>query len=103
MIPKLNNLDPKKLAVLVTELITKNISDFKKTEIAGPGFINIYLSNEALVSIIKNIFNEGKHFGSTKTNLSYNVEFVSANPTGPMHVGHCRGQYLGMFCQIFLV
>ena len=63
---KLNNLDPKKLAVLVTELITKNISDFKKTEIAGPGFINIYLSNEALVSIIKDTFNEGKHFAQLK-------------------------------------
>ncbi len=95
ILAKLNNLDPKKLAIKISELIKKNIGDFKRTDIAGPGFINIYLSDAALVSIINNIFKEGKYFGSTKTNFSYNIEFVSANPTGPMHVGHCRGAIFG--------
>ena len=92
---KLNKLDPKKLALQVKDLIKKNISDFKKIEIAGPGFLNIQLSDETLVLILNNIFTEGKYFGSSKENYSYNIEFVSANPTGPMHVGHCRGAVFG--------
>ena len=92
---KLNKLDPKKLALQVKDLIKENISDFKKIEIAGPGFLNIHLSDETLVLILNNIFTEGKYFGSSKENYSYNIEFVSANPTGPMHVGHCRGAVFG--------
>ena len=95
VLAKLNKLDSKKLATSVKELITENITDFEKIEIAGPGFLNIYLSNKALINILNDIFKENKYFGSIKTNLSYNIEFVSANPTGPMHVGHCRGAVLG--------
>ncbi len=95
ILAKLNNLDPNKLASNVREIIKANIEDFKKVEIAKPGFININLSNNALIKIINNIFSEGKNFGSKKTNYSFNIEFVSANPTGPMHVGHCRGAIFG--------
>ncbi len=92
---KLNKLDPKKLALQVKDLIKENISDFKKIEIAGPGFLNIHLSDETLVLLLNNVFKEGKYYGSSKENYSYNIEFVSANPTGPMHVGHCRGAVFG--------
>ena len=95
IIAKLNNLDPKKLATNVKELMKKSITDFEKIEIAGPGFLNIYLSKKALTNILNNIFKEDSRFGSIKTNYSYNIEFVSANPTGPMHVGHCRGAVFG--------
>ncbi len=95
ILSKPNKLEPNKLAVNVKDLLTNNIKDFKEIEIAGPGFLNIKLSNNALANIINKILQEGKLFGSNKTNLSYNIEFVSANPTGPMHIGHCRGAIFG--------
>ena len=95
ILAKVNKMDPKRLALKIKSLIKKRIKDFKEVEIAGPGFINIKLSDEALFKIINKIFNEGKSFGSVKKKISYNIEFVSANPTGPMHVGHCRGAVFG--------
>ena len=95
ILSKPNKLEPNKLAVNVKDLLKNNIKDFKEIEIAGPGFLNIKLSNKALANIINKILQEGKLFGSNKTNLSYNIEFVSANPTGPMHIGHCRGAIFG--------
>ena len=95
ILAKPNNLDPNKLAVKIRELIMKHISDFKDVKIAKPGFLNISFSNEAFSHIINNIFLEDNKFGSLKTNYNYNIEFVSANPTGPMHIGHCRGAVFG--------
>ena len=95
VLAKLNKINPNELSTKVKDLIQKNISDFKDLEIAGPGFLNIILSKKALSDIINSIFNQNKLFGSMKRNLSYNIEFVSANPTGPMHVGHCRGAIYG--------
>ena len=95
ILAKVNKMDPKRLALKIKALIKKRVKDFKEVEIAGPGFINIKLSDEALFKIINKIFNEGKSFGSVKKKVSYNIEFVSANPTGPMHVGHCRGAVFG--------
>ena len=95
ILAKPNNLDPNKLALKVKDLIKRYISDFKDIEIAKPGFLNINLSNEAYSNIINNIFLEDNKFGSLKTNYTYNIEFVSANPTGPMHIGHCRGAVFG--------
>ncbi len=95
VLARLNKLDPNKLALKIKNLIKENITDFKLVEIAGPGFINLHLSDKALINIINNIFYEDKNFGSLKTSKNYNIEFVSANPTGPMHVGHCRGAIFG--------
>ncbi len=95
VLAKLNKINPNELSTKVKDLIQKNISDFKDLEIAGPGFLNIILSKKALTDIINSIFDQNKLFGSMKRNLSYNIEFVSANPTGPMHVGHCRGAIYG--------
>ena len=95
ILAKTNKLNPNKLAIKLKDLIKADIQDFEKIEIAKPGFLNIYLSNKAIVSIINNIFKENQNYGSLKTNLLYNVEFVSANPTGPMHIGHCRGAIFG--------
>ena len=95
VLAKINKLNPNELATKVQTLIKANIKDFKDVKIAGPGFINIDLSNDALVKIINKIFKDSSHFGSFSSNFKFNIEFVSANPTGPMHVGHCRGAIFG--------
>ena len=69
----------------------------QKTEIAGPGFINFYLAGEQVVGVLPSIIAAGKNYGRSDVgrNAKVNVEFVSANPTGPLHVGHGRGAALG--------
>jgi arginyl-tRNA synthetase len=66
-------------------------------EIAGPGFINIRLNADAWRDELKTILRKGEDYGLSKigANERVNVEYVSANPTGPMHVGHCRGAVVG--------
>ncbi len=95
ILSKANKLNPIKLAKEIKDLLLNNINDFEKIEIAGPGFLNIRLSKEGLALNIINILKSKKTYGSRKSNQKYNVEFVSANPTGPMHVGHCRGAIYG--------
>ena len=92
---KKNNINPKDLAIKLKDIFLKKIKSFSEIEIAGPGFLNIRLSNFALVNNIKSIFKNNKNYGSLKNDKTYNIEFVSANPTGPMHVGHCRGAIYG--------
>ncbi len=66
-------------------------------EIAGPGFINIRLKPQVWVDALRAILSEGENFGRSAIGAGekVNVEYVSANPTGPMHVGHCRGAVFG--------
>ena len=92
---KSNRLSPKDLAQKIKKLFLENIKNFSEVEIANPGFINIKLSSTALLKNINLILKSGSNYGSFKDNKSYNIEFVSANPTGPMHVGHCRGAIYG--------
>jgi len=92
---KSNKLNPKDLAKKIREVFLKKIINFSAIEIAGPGFLNIKLSKTALINNINAIIESNKVYGSNKTNKTYNIEFVSANPTGPMHVGHCRGAIFG--------
>ena len=95
ILSKENKINPNVLAKEIKKLLLKNISHFKTIEIAGPGFLNIKLSHEGLVTNISDIFKNKNTYGSKKSNENYIVEFVSANPTGPMHVGHCRGAIFG--------
>ena len=92
---KKNNLNPKILAEKLKEVFLDKIDNFSAIEIAGPGFLNIKLSKTALLNNINSILDTSKIYGSFKSNKKYNIEFVSANPTGPMHVGHCRGAIYG--------
>jgi len=66
-------------------------------EIAGPGFINLRLSADAWRDELRTILREGQDYGLSKVgaNERVNVEYVSANPTGPLHMGHCRGAVVG--------
>ena len=92
---KSNQLNPKNLVSQLKDLFLSKIKSFASIEIAGPGFLNIKLTKLALIKNIESIFSNSQFYGSNKTNQNYNIEFVSANPTGPMHVGHCRGAIYG--------
>ena len=92
---KINKINPKELANKIKDLILKDLKDFEKIEIAGPGFLNLKLTNKSLISNINKILENRKSYGKKNSNNNYNIEFVSANPTGPMHVGHCRGAIYG--------
>ena len=95
VLAKKNKINPKDLAKKIKNLLLTKISDFYKIEIAGPGFLNIKFSKEGIVQNINNIFKHRENYGSKKTEETFIIEFVSANPTGPMHVGHCRGAIFG--------
>ena len=95
VLAKKNKLNPINLAANIKDLLLQNINHFEKIDIAGPGFLNIKLSNDGLIDNINEILKNKDTYGSKKSNKSYNIEFVSANPTGPMHVGHCRGAIFG--------
>ena len=89
-------VNPKKLADDL-KIRLEEINKFDKVETAGPGFINVSLKREDFASII-NLINKSKNsFGSSKARKENKVqiEFVSANPTGPLHVGHGRGAAYG--------
>ena len=90
------SLNPKKLAKELEKKLNK-LNKFRKIEIAGPGFINIFLDRKDFISILGNINELKEKFG--ESNLGYGnkvqIEFVSANPTGPLHVGHGRGAAYG--------
>ncbi len=92
---KLNKINPKELSNKIKDLILKDLEDFEKIEIAGPGFLNLKLTNKFMILNINQILKNRKIFGKKSSNNNYNIEFVSANPTGPMHVGHCRGAIYG--------
>jgi len=95
ILAKSNKLNPKDLAIKLKNLFQDSINHFMLVEIAGPGFLNIKLSNEAIIKNINLILQNKETYGSSIMNETYNIEFVSANPTGPMHVGHCRGAIYG--------
>ena len=91
---KKNNINPKTLAMKLKSIFLNKIKNFSEIDIAGPGFLNIKLSKVALLNNINSILNNN-NYGSTDSYETFNIEFVSANPTGPMHVGHCRGAIFG--------
>ncbi len=96
-VTKLEKKPPRAIA----EIIKKNISDpegaIEKIEIAGPGFINFFLKPAAWQGVITEVERQGKSFGHSHIGhgKKVQVEFVSANPTGPLHIGHGRGAAVG--------
>ena len=84
----------------LAEILKKNFlniyEEFESIEVAGPGFLNINFNINFWKKHLLKIVQLNKKYGSTNKNKKkYNIEFVSANPTGPLHVGHCRGAILG--------
>jgi arginyl-tRNA synthetase len=87
---------PIKLANLIKDLLLKDLNDFSEIVIAGPGFINFRFNIETYQKLILEILKFNNNYGSnSKKKEKYNIEFVSANPTGPMHIGHSRGAVYG--------
>lgn len=86
---------PRALAMELSDILKRN-DDVEAVEIAGPGFINIRLKPVVFERVLCAVLKEGEDFGSTGAlKERVNVEYVSANPTGPMHVGHARGAVFG--------
>ncbi len=87
---------PAKIAQAITENIELG-EYFDRCEVAGPGFINFFYSGEYYASVLKDVEREGSNYGSSDYGKGKRVmvEFVSANPTGPMHMGNARGGALG--------
>ena len=88
--------NPKKLAIDLHKRIS-DLKIFENVDIAGPGFINITLKRKDFLSTLNNIYEKNVSYGSSNFGGSKKVqiEFVSANPTGPLHVGHGRGAAYG--------
>ena len=96
VLSKTNNKSPVEIAELITDIIKKNDENLDNIKIEKPGFINLKFKKNFWNNFLSSIINDNK-FGSKKLNnpKKYLIEFVSANPTGPLHVGHCRGAILG--------
>ncbi|MBY0097449.1 arginine--tRNA ligase [Mesobacillus maritimus] len=88
---------PRKIAEELVENFDKNKASIEKIEIAGPGFINFYMNNSYLTDLIPAILNAGDRYGESTVGNGekVQVEFVSANPTGDLHLGHARGAAVG--------
>lgn len=94
---KAYRMPPFKIAQAITENIELENTYFEKCETAGPGFINFFYSSAFYTSVLRDVENEKENFGRTDFGKGEKVmvEFVSANPTGPMHMGNARGGALG--------
>ena len=97
ILSKINKKSATDLGNQLIELIKKNDANINSITVVKPGFINIKFQQSFWNEFLKNIINSKLDYGSNHNNKKqkYLVEFVSANPTGPLHVGHCRGAILG--------
>ena len=96
ILAKFNQKSPMEIADILKKYFLKNFKEFEKIDIAKPGFLNINFTIDFWRDFISKIIELDKNYGSSKrSRKKYNIEFVSANPTGPLHVGHCRGAILG--------
>ncbi|NSL52994.1 arginine--tRNA ligase [Calidifontibacillus erzurumensis] len=88
---------PRAIAEEIVQSFDKTKASIEKIEIAGPGFINFYMNNSYLTDLIPTILQAGADYGKTNTGKGQKiqVEFVSANPTGDLHLGHARGAAVG--------
>ena len=94
---KINKKSPLDLAKIISNEIKENDKSIETISIVKPGFINIKFNLKFWSNFTKKIFENSKTFGinNKEKKKNYLIEFVSANPTGPLHVGHCRGAILG--------
>ncbi|HUR94171.1 MAG TPA: arginine--tRNA ligase [Gemmatimonadales bacterium] len=97
VLAKRERTNPRKTAERVIGELQLPAELVERTEIAGPGFINFWLAQDQLAFALRRILDLGASYGRSTSGagLKVNVEFVSANPTGPLHVGHGRGAALG--------
>lgn len=88
---------PRMIAEAIVSCIDLDGTAFERVEIAGPGFMNFFLSQQFYSDVLKDVFSCGKDYGKSDYGQGKRVlvEFVSANPTGPMHIGNARGGAIG--------
>ena len=88
--------NPKQIAQQIADALRQE-QEIAAAEVAGPGFINLRLDPAAFRAVLPDILRAGEAYGdsSVGNGVRVNVEYVSANPTGPMHIGHCRGAVVG--------
>lgn len=96
MLSKQAGMKPRELAEKLADALPES-RHVEKVDIAGPGFINFHLSKSCLYGVMRRVQERGEEFGRAEPREAehYTVEFVSANPTGPLHVGHGRGAAFG--------
>ena len=97
VLSKINEKPPIELAEVLADAIKKSDNLIKDISVVKPGFINIKFKEIFWTNFIKEIIENSKEYGvnTNEKKKNYLIEFVSANPTGPLHVGHCRGAILG--------
>ena len=97
VLSKLNKKAPNILAEQIIKLLKEKDSSIDQIDFAKPGFINIKFNSVFWKEFAEDLLNQNLSFGINKNLIkkSFLIEFVSANPTGPLHVGHCRGAILG--------
>jgi arginyl-tRNA synthetase len=90
-------ISPRKIAEVIIDQMDDPDRIIKKTEIAGPGFINFFLKASSWYPVLRKIHDKGSKYGSSNigNREKIQVEFVSSNPTGPLHIGHGRGAAVG--------
>ncbi|MEL6919608.1 MAG: arginine--tRNA ligase, partial [Pseudomonadota bacterium] len=96
VLAKVAGMKPRDLAEKLVSILVSD-EDVDAADVAGPGFINLRLSDRFWHGQLRAVLEQGAKYGSgtPDKSLKINVEYVSANPTGPMHVGHCRGAVVG--------
>ncbi len=98
VLAKQAGMPPRQLAQLIVDTLIDNPHDgIEKVDIAGPGFINFFVASASNFAVIEHVLQQQQDFGKSTIGAGqrYQVEFVSANPTGPLHVGHGRGAAYG--------
>ena len=96
VLAKINSKSPNDLAQILIKLLKNEDKNIDEISFAKPGFINIKFNNDYWNNFANKLITSPHNYGSSnKVKKKYLVEFVSANPTGPLHVGHCRGAILG--------
>ena len=96
VLAKFNQKSPLEFADILKKKFFENFNEFEKIEVAKPGFLNINFKIDFWRNYLLKIIQHKSNYGSNKSlQLKYIIEFVSANPTGPLHVGHCRGAIIG--------
>ena len=97
VLTKLAKRNPREIAQAVIDNLDYAKTQVKSVDIAGPGFINFKMEESSLTGVINKVLEEKEHFGSTKRENAEKIliEFVSANPTGDLHIGHARNASVG--------